>query len=772
MPRSILLFALNGIAVITLSAQSSSLPDKLPQTSSIISGPTADPVQYTFSLAPGAEIAAAVVDQAGDVYFAGSTGVQLPATPSAFQTAFAPCAAVIGTVQHPGHAACSWAFVGKLAPDGSIVWLTYLADPNGNSAIGNIAVDGHGSVYVTGTTGPVNLPSEFPISPGAFEPVPDSSGTFIAALNASGSQLLYATYFNGVNLVEALFPDSGGNLYLGTRTEALVALPLVHPLAGMAPSIESGYLAKLNAAGSALLFASWVNGPGARSQIDALTVDGSGNLYITGGCSYDSPVAVPCVPTTPGAFQTGMKGTSAMYVMKLMPDGTLVFSTLLSGTSHGGAVDIHVAADGGIVLAGAVFSAGEGQPIDFPVTPSAFQTTALKRSHDSAGSGFIAKLNSAGSSLVYSTFLGGSSDDSITGFALDSRGNVVFNGYANSPDLPMTADALQPCHPPPNFQNPDGSEADFIGQLSADGQSLIYASFVGTGVILADGQTGSTLSLVGIDAGGDLYFLGFQPGFYMLQRYRMTSSSIGSAACIASATDGFESAVVPLGLLRIRGNLVAGPRSISPALTAGALPSNYAGLQVFMGPDAAPLLAVGVDGITVVAPYVTSGSVTVRVIQAGVVTAELDCPVQSIAPAIVTSDGSGFGAAAAINQDGSVNSHSNPAAPGSVVALFSTGLGIANPQLQVGTIVNSPGSVEASVGATLFNSAAQILYAGPAPGLLAGVYQINLRVPATGISDWVPLQIEAGGQYSQIANVQEVGIYVSCPPGSACVLWP
>src|ERR1019366_1127190 len=139
MPGSVLLFALNGIALITLSAQSSSPPETLPQTSSAVPAPTADPVQYTFSLARGAEIAAATVDQAGNVYFTGSTGVQLPATPGAFQATFAPCAAVIGTVQHPGHVACSWAFVGKLAPDGSIVWLTYLADPNGSSTIGKIA---------------------------------------------------------------------------------------------------------------------------------------------------------------------------------------------------------------------------------------------------------------------------------------------------------------------------------------------------------------------------------------------------------------------------------------------------------------------------------------------------------------------------------------------------------------------------------------------------------------------------------------------------------
>jgi uncharacterized protein (TIGR03437 family) len=726
-----------------------------------------------FSLMTGAQFTAAAVDPDGNVYFSGSTSVALPTTPGAFQGTFAACDPVAGDRTHLGRPGCSWAFVGKLSPTGTLIWLTYVPEPNGNSSVAQIAIDGHRSVYLAGTYQTVdNLPSAFPVTAGAFETMPQGTfGVFIAKLNSFGSGLVYATYFNKINYVAALRPDGDGNLYLGMRTEALVDLPLVHPLSGMAPSIESGYLAKLNATGSGLPFATWVNGPGARSGINALTLDASGDLYVTGGCFYQSTAADPCVPTTAGAFQRSMKGFSTMYAMKLKSDGTLVFSTLLSGSGFQGALGIDVDAAGNITLAGGVTAARQQQPLDFPVTQTAFQPTKVKLNRGPATTGFVAKLGASGSALLYSTYFGGSSSDSITGFALDSRGNPIFSGYSYSPDLPMTPDAWQPCHPTPDFDYGNGAEADFIGNLSSDGRSLSYASFIGPGTILPNGQPGSGLRLVGVDATGDLYLLGNQSGFPVLMRYRMTARAKGSAACIVNATHGYESVVSPLGLIRIQGNSIAGGRSLSPTLTtAGTLPANYDGLQVFIGEQFAPLLEIAADHITVVVSSLlpANGSTPVRVTQDGIVTAELDYPVQSSSPGIITTDGSGFGSAAALNQNGSVNSHDNPAAPGSVITVYLTGLGITNPQVQSGTVATAPGSLQAGVQATLYTYAAEILYAGPAPSLLAGIYQMNIRVPATGIEDWVPLRIKAGNQLTQ----PEVGIYVSCAAGSTCVRWP
>jgi uncharacterized protein (TIGR03437 family) len=739
---------------------------------------SAGPARYTFSLTAGAKITAATVDPEGNAYFAGSTSVALPTTPGAFHRTFAACAPVPGDRTHLGRPGCSWAFAGKLSPDGALLWLTYVPEPNGSSSIGQIAIDPRRDVYLAGTYAAVDgLPSAFPVTPGAFETAPPGpAGVFVAKVSSSGSELSYATYFGRINSIGAICPDRDGNLYLGIRAGSQADLPLIAPLPGMAPSIESGYLAKLNATGSGLLFATWLNGPGARSGINALALDAAGSLYVTGACFYESPVADPCVPTTPGAFQRSMNGSSAMYAMKLTPGGTLAFSTLLSGSGNQGAAGIGVDEAGNVTLAGGVNAAGLSQPLDFPVTQDAFQPAIAKRNRGTPTAGFVAKLDASGSKLLYSTYFGGSSYDSITGFALDRGGDPVFGGYSYSPDLPVTPDSWQPCHPEPDFDYANGAEADFIGKLSPDGRSLSYASFVGQGAILPDGRQGSGLRLAGVDATGDLYLMGHRSGFAVLVRYRMTSRPKGSAACIVNAAHGYESALSPLGLIRIRGNDVSGGRSLSPTLTAaGTLPASHEGLQVFIGDAPAPLLEVAEAGITVVAPSpLPAGvSVPVRVTQYGIVTAARESPVQATAPGILTLDGSGFGSAAAINQDGSVNSQDHPAAPGSVVAIYLTGLGIANPPLQPGSVAAAPGSLQAEVQATLYTHPAEILYAGPAAGLLAGVYQVNLRVPETGLAGWVPLGIKAGGgsAQSQSGNAQ-AGIYVSCPAGSTCSQWP
>jgi uncharacterized protein (TIGR03437 family) len=170
-------------------------------------------------------------------------------------------------------------------------------------------------------------------------------------------------------------------------------------------------------------------------------------------------------------------------------------------------------------------------------------------------------------------------------------------------------------------------------------------------------------------------------------------------------------------------------------------------------------------------PY--SGTVLVQVVQNGSA-AELPVAAQAASPAIITTSGFAYGNALAFNQDGTANSHTNPAAPGSVMTLYMTGLGATSPLLQAGTVASGPGALAAgaSLLVTLYRSTCTVVYAGPAPGELAGIYQVNIQVPATGIMDWVPMGVISFGQLgqSQIGNYS-VGFYVSCPAGSSCVLW-
>ena len=742
--------------------------------------PPANPVRYQFSLSYGFSPHSTVfdadaVDAAGNVYFSGSTASALPATPGAFQSAFAACPA------QRFQPACSWAFVGKLSPTGALLWLTYVPEPNGSSAIEQLAVDGAGGVYLAGTYAVVSgATSAFPVTSGAFETTPQNgSGVFVAKLSSTGSKLVWARYFNGMASVSAIQPDNSGNLLVGALAANSVSnLPLVDPLSGTEGTANNpgAYLAKLNSTGSGLLFATWVGAPGGQASIAAIRLDGSGNSYIAGACANTSPGATaPCVPITPGAYQTSAPGGQAAFIMKLGTGGTLAWSSLLAGTALQSPRGIALDAAGNVTIAGEVLTTAAGQAFGFPVTPGAFQTSSTKLGRYGSNTGFLAKLDASGSSLLYATYFGGSSYDNLTGLVLDAAGNAVFSGFSDSPDLPVSSDAWEPCHPPPDFDYANGADASFIAVLSPDGKALRYGSFIGRNFIQPDGQQGDAFRLVGMDAGGDLYFAGTGDGFPTITRYRVTSRPQGSLACIANGTHGYGSAASPLGLLRLRGNNIAGGRSFSPAPAATGLPLSYNGLQVLFGNAPAPLLGIAADQITVFAPYSAppGGTASIRITQDGMVTAELDVDAQPAAPGIMTVDGSGVGSAAAIDQDGSLNSHASPAAPGSVVSLYLTGLGRTVPVFVDGLPATLPGSLQQTVQVSLYNIAAQVLYAGPAPGLLVGVYQVNFQVPITGLSDWVPLGIKVGDQDGQAQpGNAAVGVYVSCPPQVACKPWP
>jgi uncharacterized protein (TIGR03437 family) len=692
--------------------------------------------------------------------------VALPTTPGAFQGAFNACPENNAIVQP----SCAWAFVGKLSPAGNLIWLTYLADPNGNSTVSAIAADANGNVYVGGTASPVNnLPPAFPVTPGAFSttgPASRQTGNFLVELNSTGTVLIYATYFFANLDIVALVPDGNGSLYFGADAQNGTSLPQVNPVAGTAASTsEAAYVAKMNPAGSALSFATWINASaGSESALAKLVMDSSGNLYVAGGC-YNT--GVPCIHVTPGAYQTTLPGPSGIFALKLSASGSLVYATFLAGSGIQTDAGVAVDADGNLTIAGGLEGASTA---DFPVTPNAFQTSATLLDRESLSSGFVAKLNPTGSKLIYSTyFTGTSGEDEVTGVFLDSRGNPIFEGIAYSPDLPVTPDAWMPCHPAPNFEYANGPEANYIARLNADGQGLSYSTFIGS---LPNGIVGDGLNFAGLDAGNDLYFFLAN----MILRYHITERPNGSAACVANATHGYESALAPLEMVRIRGNNVAGGRSMSTTLSGGILPGSDEGLEVLMNGQVAPLVAVEPNQITVVAPsgLPTSGSVTVQVVQNGSTT-DLQVAAQAAAPAIITTDGLAYGDAVALNQDGTANSHTNPAAPGSILTLFMTGLGATSPLLQAGTVASSPGALAAgaSVQVTLYRSICPVVYAGPAPGDLAGIYQVNIQVPSTGIMDWVPMGVAAFDQLgqSQLGNFT-VGFYASCPAGSSCALWP
>jgi uncharacterized protein (TIGR03437 family) len=155
--------------------------------------------------------------------------------------------------------------------------------------------------------------------------------------------------------------------------------------------------------------------------------------------------------------------------------------------------------------------------------------------------------------------------------------------------------------------------------------------------------------------------------------------------------------------------------------------------------------------IDTVVPFgVTGTTAQIQIMYQGQPAVSATVPVQPASPAVFSMNGEGGGQGAILNQDGSVNTHSNPAAPGSVVVLYATGAGITMPASQDGQIVTAPyPEPMLPVSVSIYGLPAQVLYAGAAPGLVAGVLQINVIVPA------------GAGPYTYDQVVVTVGDYVS-----------
>jgi uncharacterized protein (TIGR03437 family) len=170
---------------------------------------------------------------------------------------------------------------------------------------------------------------------------------------------------------------------------------------------------------------------------------------------------------------------------------------------------------------------------------------------------------------------------------------------------------------------------------------------------------------------------------------------------------------------------------------SGSVAGNFLGTgvdntQVFFGGIPSPLLLVSSTQINAVVPFGVTGTTTqLQVLYRSRPTASFTVPVQSASPAVFSLDGSGGGQGAILNQDGSVNSQGNPASPGSVVVLFVNGMGLTTPASTDGMLTYAPYPTPVlPVSVTIGGQSTQLLYAGAAPGLVAGVVQINLIVPA------------------------------------------
>ena len=361
--------------------------------------------------------------------------------------------------------------------DPVLVYSTYLGG-SGFDLSYRIAVDGAGSAYVTGET----ASTDFPTTAGAAQTT-YAGGTwdvFVTKLDATGSARLYSTYLGGSfsDTGAGIAVDAAGSAYVTGNTGSTDfpttagALQATH-----AGGFQDAFVTKLDATGSGLVYSTYLGGSSADFGRRGIAVDGTGSAYVTGEThSID-------FPTTAGAVQPTNAGEFDAFVTKLDATGSgLVYSTYLGGSSPELPDDIAV--DG----AGSAYVTGFTESTDFPTTAGAAQTT-------SAGGreAFVTKLDATGSARLYSTYLGGSSDDDGFAIAVDATGGAYVSGTTTSTDFPTTAGAVQPTNA--------GEFDAFVTKLNATGSGLVYSTYLG-GTSLDYGYG------IAVDGAGSAYVTG------------------------------------------------------------------------------------------------------------------------------------------------------------------------------------------------------------------------------------------------------------------------
>jgi hypothetical protein len=338
-----------------------------------------------------------------------------------------------------------------------------------------VAVDSGGNAYVSGYT----YSTHFPVTPGAFQATNHGGlDAFVAKLNPAGSGLVYGTYLGGSDqdYAQAIAVDPAGDAYVGGNTFSADFPATPGAFDTTFHGASDAFVAKLDAAGSTLAYATYLGAPGL-DYGRGIAVDGAGSAYLTG--STDDAA----FPTTPGAFDTTFNGATDAFVAKLTPDGSaLAYSTFLGGSAADQAVGIAVDA------AGNAYATGNTQSPDFPTTPGVFDSTA-----NGADDAFVVKLRPNGGALSYGTYLGGSGDDEGGRIAVDGAGNAYVTGVTFSANFPSTPGAFQ--------TSLHGGEDGFVAKLNPPASALAYATYLGGfGVDYGSG--------IAVDTGGNAYVVG------------------------------------------------------------------------------------------------------------------------------------------------------------------------------------------------------------------------------------------------------------------------
>jgi len=325
----------------------------------------------------------------------------------------------------------------------------------------SVTVDSDGDAYVTGDTFSV----DFPVTPGAYNTTSNPAGhtdIFVAKLNPAGSTLIYSTYLGGSqdDYSRSIAVDPAGSAYV-TGDTLSPDFPTSIGAYDTTLGYDDAFVTKLNPAGNALNYSTYLGGAYGDTT-SSVAVDAAGNAYVTGQTVFGD------FPTTAGAFDTTFNGAeNDGFVTKLSPTGSsLIYSTYLGGNGDERGFAIAVDILGNAYVAGITLSS------DFPVSSGAFDETP-----NGGRDGFVTKLDSSGSTLVYSTLLGGFMSDNVLSIAVDASGYAYLTGSSDS----CCSSRAFPVTPGAFNVTGDYAGSAFVTKLNVNGSALVYSTFLGGG---------------------------------------------------------------------------------------------------------------------------------------------------------------------------------------------------------------------------------------------------------------------------------------------------
>jgi uncharacterized protein (TIGR03437 family) len=662
------------------------------------------------------------VDINGEAYVTGMTNsVNFPTTAGAYQTVCDPLAS---NLPPPYPAGCnsgnSSAFVTKLNATGTgLVYSTFLS---GNAT--GIAVDSAGRAYVAGWEAQncqtsYTYQACFPITSGAVIGGSLTTGGspqygYVSVFDPTGAKLLYSTMYGDLNglacnsgcgptFATGVTVDANGDFYLIGHTHA-GKLPttsgVVQPTTLLDPANNNspawrGFIAKFNpvasAAGASLAWGTYLGGHTSNTSdyLSGITVDGAGNVYVTG---YTNSVDFPVTSGVYGTACGSGGGCAAAHVTKLNSTATsILWSTYVGGARQDGGDNLSDVGPIQLDSKGNVYITAISNP-NFP----------LVNPVESPGSGgspgqVVFELDPTGANLLFATGVGSGQLDAMTtgGLAIDASGNLYVAGNNLGRDLITTPGAFETTNP---ASNPNCCTHGFVAKIAPTTAPQITV--------------------------------------------RRSSVDVFNAATFQTG------GIAPNEFITLKGTGLGPATGVSSAMT-----TQLAGSSVSIGGTAAYLTYAQDGQVNVLVPFGVSGlqNTTIEVQFNGVKGNTVTIPVAASSPGIFT-QAYGPGQAWMVNQDGTFNSASNPALRNTYVAFWLTGQGLVNTTLTDGTQPPGPSypapmlPVSVSLGGVAV-PAANLAFDGL---VYSGEVQINLLIPANApTGNAVPLVVTIGAASSR-----------------------